>query len=71
MTAPGCNNCKTVEKMLKDMDVSYELIDITVHPEYLSKYQIYIAPGIVIDDKLEFAGTPKKEELLKKLKNTR
>jgi glutaredoxin len=68
LTAPGCSNCKSIEKTLKENNVQYDLIDITVHPEYLSKYQIYIAPGIVIDDKLEFTGTPKKEELLKKLK---
>jgi len=37
-------------------------------PEYLQKYPIFTAPGIVIDEKLEFTGIPKKKELAKKLK---
>lgn len=67
LTTPGCSNCKVVEKILDDMNKTYEIIDVTEKPEYLEKYPIYTAPGIVIDDKLEFTGIPKKQELLEKL----
>jgi glutaredoxin len=67
LTTPSCGNCQVVEKMLDDMKISYDVIDVTEKPEYLEKYPIFIAPGIVIDDKLEFTGIPKKQELLEKL----
>lgn len=47
--------------------MSYEIIDVTEKPEYLEKYPIYTAPGIVIDGKLEFTGIPKRQELQEKL----
>jgi glutaredoxin len=53
--------------MLDDMKTSYDVIDVTENPEYLEKYPIFTAPGIVIDGKLEFVGVPKKQELLEKL----
>ena len=56
-----------IEKMLDDMKISYDVIDVTVNPEYLEKYPIFTASGIVIDDKLEFVGIPRKQELLEKL----
>lgn len=49
------------------MKVKYALIDITKNPEILLKYQVMSAPGIVIDEKLEFTGVPNEEELKKKL----
>ena len=67
LTAPLCRNCQVVEKMLDDMKISYDVIDVTENPEYLEKYPIFTAPGIVIDDKLEFVGIPKKQELFEKL----
>jgi len=67
LTTPYCGNCKVVEKMLDELNVSYVVIDITEKPEYLEKYPIFTAPGIVIDDNLEFTGVPKKHELLEKL----
>jgi len=67
LTTPSCGNCHVVEKMLDDIKISYDIIDVTENPEYLEKYPIFIAPGIVIDDKLEFTGIPKKQELLEKL----
>jgi len=68
LTTPDCSNCSVVEKMLDEMKVSYEVIDVTEKPEYLDKYPIYVAPGIVINEKLEFTGVPKKQELIEKLK---
>jgi len=67
LTTPSCGNCKVVEKMLDEMNMPYEIIDVTEKPEYLEKYPIFLAPGVVIDEKLEFTGIPKKQELLKKL----
>lgn len=68
LTTPGCSNCSVVEKMLDEMKVQYGVIDVTEKPEYLEKYPILTAPGMVIDGKLEFTGIPKKQELVEKLK---
>jgi len=68
LTTPACANCSVVEKMLDEMGISYEVIDVTEKPEYLQKYPIYTAPGVVIDGKLEFTGVPKRKELIEKLK---
>ena len=67
LTTPGCSNCSVVEKMLDELNFSYDVIDVIEKPEYLEKYPIYTAPGVVIDGKLEFTGVPKKQELIKKL----
>lgn len=67
LSTPDCAGCAVVEKMLDDMGVKYEIIDVTKTPEILEKYPIYTAPGIVIDGKLEFTGVPKKQELAEKL----
>jgi len=68
LTTPDCANCSVVEKMLDEMKIPYELIDVTEKPEYLEKYPIFTAPGIVINGKLEFTGIPKKEKLIEKLR---
>ncbi len=47
-------------------DLVYDM-DVDEKPEYLEKYPIYTAPGIVINEKLEFTGVPKKQELVEKL----
>lgn len=67
LTTPSCGNCKVVEEMLDKMNIPYQVIDVTEKPEYLKKYSIFTAPGVVIDDKLEFTGIPKKQKLLEKL----
>lgn len=67
LTTPSCGNCKIVEDMLDEMNVSYKVIDVTENPDYLEKYPIFTAPGVVIDGTLEFTGIPKKHELLEKL----
>jgi hypothetical protein len=51
--------------MLNDLGVSYDLKDVTEKPEYLEKYPIFTAPGLVVDGKLQFTGIPKKENLQK------
>lgn len=70
LTTPGCSNCSVVEKLLDEIKVPYEVIDVTEKPEYLEKYPIFTAPGIVINGKLEFTGIPKKEKLMEKIKQT-
>ncbi len=65
LTTPGCSNCKVLEKMLDNLGISYDLIDVTEKSEYLERYQIFTAPGLVIDGKLEFIGIPKIEDLKK------
>ncbi|KAG2474500.1 MAG: Glutaredoxin [Nitrosopumilales archaeon] len=67
LTTPDCSNCSVVESMLDEMKVSYEVIDVTEKPEYLKKYPIFTAPGVVINGKLEFTGVPKRKELMEKL----
>lgn len=67
LTTPSCGNCNLVEKILNELNISYEIIDVTEKPEYLEKYPIFTAPGVVIDNKLEFTGVPKKHEILEKL----
>ena len=67
LTTPACSSCNIVEKMFDELGVLYTTIDVTEKPEYLQKYPIFTAPGIVIDDKLEFIGIPTKKELISKL----
>ena len=69
LTTPDCTNCSILEKMLDDLKISYEVIDVTEKPEYLKKYPIYTAPGLVLNGKLEFTGIPKKEKIIEKLKS--
>jgi glutaredoxin len=68
LTTPACANCSVVERMLDEMGIPYQVIDVTEKPEYLQKYPIYTAPGVVINGKLEFTGVPKRKELIEKLK---
>jgi len=65
LTTPDCSNCKVLEKMLDELGISYDLIDVTEKSEYLERYPIFTAPGLVIDGKLEFTGIPKIEDLKK------
>jgi glutaredoxin len=65
LTTPGCSNCSVLEKMLDKLGISYDLIDVTEKPEYLEKYPIFTAPGLVKDEKLEFTGIPKIKDLKK------
>jgi len=71
LTTPGCSTCNILEKMLDKLGVKYDLIDVTENPEYLQKYPIFTAPGLVINEKLEFTGIPKIDELKKNFVNNR
>jgi glutaredoxin len=65
LTTPGCSNCKILENMLEKLGISFDLIDVTKKSEYLEKYPIFMAPGLVIDGKLRSTGIPKIEDLKK------
>jgi len=65
LTTPDCSNCEVLEKMLDNLGISYDLVDVTEKSEYLERYPIFTAPGLVIDGKLEFTGIPKLEDLKK------
>ncbi|HLD80658.1 MAG TPA: thioredoxin family protein [archaeon] len=67
LTTPGCTGCAVVEKMLDELKVRYEVVDVTKNPELLQKHPIMTAPGIVINGKLEFWGVPSREDLKRKL----
>ena len=63
LTTPGCSNCQVLEKLLDELGVTYDLIDVTEKSEYLKKYPIFTAPGLVVNEKLEFTGIPKRDKL--------
>ncbi len=65
LTTPDCSNCRVLENMLENLGLSYDLIDVTEKPEYLKKYPIFVAPGLIIDGKLVFSGIPKIKDLRK------
>jgi len=65
LTTPGCSNCKILENMLEKLGISFDLTDVTKKSEYLEKYPIFMAPGLVIDGKLRSTGIPKIEDLKK------
>lgn len=68
LTTPGCSNCKILENMLEKLGISYDLIDVTKNLEYMEKYPIFMAPGLVIDGNLKSTGIPKIENLKKMVK---
>ena len=68
LISEGCIGCNKIEKMFDDLGVDYELIDISKNPKFLEKFPIFVAPGVVIDDKLAFTGVPKMSELIEKIK---
>jgi len=65
LVTPHCSGCKIVKRYLDEMKIKYEIIDMMEHPEIIQKYPTMSAPTIVINEKVEFIGTPSKEELKK------
>lgn len=68
LTTPDCSNCAILEKMLDQMDISYQVIDVTEKPEYLTKYPIFTAPGLVIRKNWSLQEYLSKKSLKKSLK---
>lgn len=61
ITVPNCTQCAkakhVIEKVQPDFpELKVEYIDVTQHPEILQQYRVLSAPGIVINDKLEYTG---------------
>jgi small redox-active disulfide protein 1 len=72
LKSPACSRCAQAMALLEKIrgdypDLSIEEVDIMVHPEEVLKYQLMTSPGIVINDKLEFVGVPKEEDLRQRL----
>ena len=67
LTSEGCTGCDKIEKMLGELDVNCELVDISKKPEFLEKFPVFVAPAVIIDDVLAFTGVPRMEELEKRL----
>lgn len=65
LVTPQCSGCKVVKDYLDEMNIKYEVIDITKNPEMLQKYPTVSVPTIVINGKVKFIGAPGKEELRK------
>ncbi|MEK6916729.1 MAG: thioredoxin family protein [Nanoarchaeota archaeon] len=65
LVTPHCSGCKIVKGYLNEMNIKYEVIDMMQNPDILQKYPTMSAPTIVINEKVEFIGTPNKEELKK------
>ncbi len=69
LTTPGCAGCALVEKILDKYKIKYQVIDVTKNQKILEKYPILSAPGVVIDNKLEFTGVPSEKKLIEKIKS--
>jgi len=65
LVAPNCSGCVVVKRHLDELKVKYEAIDISKDPGILQKYPTMSVPTIVVNGKVEFIGTPSKEELKK------
>lgn len=75
VTSPGCACCDDIKTYIKDVqkdfpDLEVEIIDMMTPKgkEMVQKHNILSAPGIIINEKLEFMGETKEEDLRRKLK---
>jgi len=73
LTSPGCSHCAKTKELLKKIKPDFpklkiKEIDITKHPEEVTKYSLMSTPGIVINGKLEFSGGATEKQLREKLK---
>ena len=68
-SSPGCGNCPSVKKMLKEIsdeledDITIEEVNITVDPTRASQYGIMSVPAVAVNGILKFVGVPSREEL--------
>ena len=73
LDTPGCHSCKQAESFIdklkkeKKLKFKVKVIDITKNPEILEKYQIFSAPGIIIDKELFSTGPVNEKQLEKRL----
>ena len=73
-TELGCSKCELAMEIINRVVKKYKgqikviKTDITKHPDKLMKYNVMTTPSIIINGKLAFEGTPKENELDKKIK---
>ena len=74
VTSPGCECCEDIKTYIKDVQKDFpnlevEIIDMITPEgqEMVQKHNILSAPGIIINEKLEFMGETKEEDLREKL----
>lgn len=75
ITSPGCKCCEDIKNYIKDVqndfpELQVDILSMTtpLGQELVQKYNILSAPGIIINEKLEFSGETKEEDLRKKLR---
>lgn len=71
VSTQGCSKCEktkqTIAKVLHGKNIDYKEIDLIDNPDIAIKHGIMATPAIIINGKLEFEGTIRKEELRKRL----
>lgn len=73
-TDPPCARCKATEKLVsevvKEMGLNLEVKHVSILSEEASKYDVFVTPAIVINDKVVLSGkVPSKEEIKKIIKS--
>ena len=72
LITPYCPPCahaaQMAEKLTSDFpDLRVTKVDLTEQPKMAMKYQVFAAPGVVINGKLEFHGGVNESQLRDKL----
>ncbi len=67
ITSEGCVGCDKIEKMLDELGVDFEVVDITKNHKILEKFPVFTAPAVIKNDEIIFTGIPKRKELVEKL----
>lgn len=60
---PTCGVCKKLGKMLDDMKIEYEDIDVSDNPEFLEKYSITSVPTLLKDNGDKLVGVHTSNEI--------
>lgn len=73
-TDPPCARCRATEKLVsevvKELGLNLEVRHISILSEEASKYDVFVTPAVVINDKVVLSGkVPSKEEIKKIIKN--
>lgn len=74
ITVPGCYDCEKAREIFEELkpkypEVKIEEIDATTPEgtEFISKYEIFQSPGIIINDELFSTGGLNREKFIEKL----
>ena len=60
---PTCGVCKKLGKMLDDMNIEYEDVDVSENPEFLDKYSITSVPTLLKDNGEKLVGVHTSTEI--------